>query len=95
MGQCPFSVKSSLPEKIRENSEESELAQIESVVHYSEEEENMPPNVETPHQKTKKNEDLNTTGCKSLTERSIDTLKSRPKDKGLKGLSGKAYNAVL
>ena len=49
----------------------------------------------TPQQKSKLNEEMNTTGCKSHTERSIDPLKSRPKDKGLKGLSGKAYKAVL
>lgn len=36
-----------------------------------------------------------TTGRKSSADRTLIGRKSRPKEKGLKGLSTKAYNAVV
>ena len=40
-------------------------------------------------------EENNSTGCKSQNDKYIQVKKSRPKDKGLRGLSAKAFKVVL
>ena len=51
--------------------------------------------IETPPQGYREKEEVNSTGCKSFNGKVHEAKKSRPKDKGLRGLSSKAFRVVL
>jgi hypothetical protein len=86
---------------LRERVEESALQPME-IIEYSDnneferdDEDEFDEKVETPEKEIKIKEDLHSTGTKSVNDRALEHKKSRPKEKGLRGLSARAYNVVL
>lgn len=68
---------------------------INQLVVFSEEEDEGEALTPEAHHNSRKNEEVLTTGRKSSAERPQGVKKSRPKDKGLRGLSLKALHTVI
>ena len=75
----------SINEKISFSDSESEEERINE----------MEMDIETPRREYREKEEVNSTGCKSFNGKTLEGKKSRPKDKGLRGLSSKAFRVVL
>ena len=75
--------------------EDADSGLAERVIEVESQIDEMEMDIETPRREYREKEEVNSTGCKSFNGKTLEGKKSRPKDKGLRGLSSKAFRVVL